>query len=104
MRASATVADTSFGLGRLNRPLRTNPLFQGSAEARSRPGAKCLGGVPVQPGSQRNLWLPQRRVRSGDVVGGRRSGHQPSTLGAAAAAFGFANHRRAVRGHHLVHR
>ena len=49
-------------------------------------GANCLGGVSVQSRSQRDLRLFQRRVRSGDVVGGRRSGHQPGTLGATTAA------------------
>jgi hypothetical protein len=38
-------------------------------EAGPAPSATCLGGVPVQPGSQRDLWIPQRRVRPRDVVG-----------------------------------
>ena len=33
----------------------------------------------------RDLWIPQRRVRSGDVVEGGGSRHQPGALGAAAA-------------------
>ena len=37
----------------------------------------------IQSGSQRDLWISQRRVRSGDVVEGGRSRHQPGTLGAA---------------------
>ena len=65
---------------------RAGAVLQGSAEARSHSSANCLGGLPSQPGSQRDLWIPQRRVRPGGVVGGRRSGHQPGSLGATTAA------------------
>ena len=41
--------------------------------------------------SQRNLRLFNRCVRPGDVVGGKRSRRQQSTLGPAAAAVRVAN-------------
>ena len=59
---------------------RAGVLLQGSTEARSHSGANCLGRVSVQSRSQRDLRLPHRRVRPGDVVGGRRSGDQPASL------------------------
>ena len=61
-------------------------LHHPGAEARSLPGAHCLGGLPVQPGSQCNLWIPQCCVRPCDLVGGRRSRGLPGTLGAAACS------------------
>ena len=88
-------------------PSRTAPprtiLFQRSAAGRSHPGTNCLGGVPDQPGSQRDLWIPQRRVRSGDVVDGRGSRHQPGAMGAATAGCRLANYRRTICDGDLVH-
>ena len=62
------------------------PYSKEALEARSAAGTSCLGRVSVQSRSQRDLRLSQRRVRPGDVVGGRRSGNQPGTVGATAAS------------------
>ena len=77
VRASATAADTSFPLGRLKKsaedpiPYSKEALRQDLARVRN-------AWEECQASRDRNAIyrLPERRVRSGDVVEGRRSGGQ----------------------------
>ena len=61
-------------------------LHHASAEARSAASTKRLGRMPGSSGTRCNLSLSHRGFRARGVVGGRKSGHQPSTLGHCSCA------------------
>jgi hypothetical protein len=66
--------------------------------------ARHLGRRPGQPGPQRDLWVPVRRVRPGRVVGGRGPGGGSGSSGSALAAVGGLWSGRPIRHCYSVHR